>query len=110
MSESFEERRKSHESKWAHDEELRFKVTARRNKLLGQWAGKELGLKGPDMEAYAKEVVQVDLSEPGHHDVFRKIRADFDAKNVSVSDHMIRKKMEDLLSVAGEQVMSETKK
>src|SRR5262249_35092266 len=102
MSGSFDERRKGFESKWAHDEELHFKMTARRNKLLGQWAAQELGLKGKEMEAYAKAVVQVDLSEPGHHDVFRKIRADFDSKNVAVSDHLIRKKMDDLLAVAGE--------
>ena len=110
MSGSFDERRKGFESKWAHDEELRFKVMARRNKLLGQWAAAELGKTGPDMEAYAKTVVQTDLSEPGHHDVFRKIRADFDAKNVAVSDHVIRRKMEDLLALAGEQVMSEVKR
>lgn len=110
MSGSFEERRKGFESKWAHDEEFQFKVTARRNKLLGQWAASELGLKGTETEAYAKAVVQTDLGEPGKHDVFRKIRADFDAKNVAVSDHLIRKKMDDLLAVAGEQVMSEAKK
>lgn len=110
MSGLFDERRKGFESKWAHDEELRFKVTARRNKLLGQWAAQELGFKGQEMEAYAKAIVQTDLGEPGHHDVLRKIKADFDAKNVAVSDHMIRKKMEDLLAIAGEQVLRETKR
>ena len=110
MSGSFDDRRKSFESKWAHDEELRFKVMARRNKLLGQWAAGELGLKGPLMEEYAKSVVQADFQEAGDHDVFKKLRADFDSKNVSQSDHVIRKKMDDLLIVAGEQVLGETKK
>jgi hypothetical protein len=110
MSGSFDDRRKSFEGKWAHDEELRFKVMARRNKLLGQWAGGELGLKGPQMEEYAKAVVQADFQEAGDNDVFRKLRADFDAKKLGHSDHVIRKKMDDLLQLAGEQVMSETKK
>ncbi len=110
MSGGFDDRRKGFESKWAHDEELRFKVMARRNKLLGQWAAGELGLKGPQMEEYAKGVIQADLKEPGDNDVFAKIRADFDAKKVVQSDHMIRRKMEDLLAIAGEQVMSEVKK
>jgi hypothetical protein len=110
MSGSFDERRKNFESKWAHDEELRFKVVARRNKLLGQWAAGELGLKPPQTEVYAKEVVKADLKEPGDNDVFRKIRADFDARKIGHSDHVIRRQMEELLRVAGEQIMSETKK
>jgi len=110
MSGSFDERRKGFESKWAHDEELRFKVMARRDKLLGQWAAAEMGLKGPEMEVYAKKIVATEFGGSGSHDIFKKLRADFDAKKVAISDHLIQKKMDDLLALAGEQVMSETKK
>ena len=77
MDDAFEERKKKHEDKWAHDEELRFKIGARRNKLLGLWAAGELGLTGPAAEDYAKAVVAADLQ--GADAVFRKLRADFDA-------------------------------
>ncbi len=107
---SFEKREKSFESKWAHDEELRFKVMARRNNLLGLWAAGEMGLTGAAADAYAREVVQADFEEAGDEDVFRKIRKDFGAKGVKQSDHMIRRKMEELLSVAAEQIESEIKK
>jgi hypothetical protein len=110
MSGSFDERRKNFEDKWAHDEDLRFKVVARRNKLLGQWAARELGLNAPEFDAYARAVVQADLKEPGEEDVFRKIRADFDAKKIAHSDQIIRRKMEELLATASEQVMQEAAK
>jgi hypothetical protein len=109
MTEGFEDRKKGALAKWAHDEELAFKVMARRNKLLGQWAASELGLGHTESEAYAKAVVVADFEEAGDEDVFRKIRKDFDEKKVSAGDHIIRKKMEDLLHVAGEQVVAEKK-
>jgi hypothetical protein len=109
MANGFEDRKKAAEAKWAHDEAMRFKVMARRNKLLGQWAAGEMGVSGAESEAYAKEVVAADFEEAGDEDVFRKIRKDFDAKKVAASDHAIRKKMEELLTVAGDQVMAETK-
>lgn len=110
MSGAFGDREKALEGKWAHDEELRFKVMARRNRLLGEWAAGEMGLSGPRMEEYAKSIVQTDFGAPGHHDVFQKIRADFDAAKVSQSDHAIRRRMEELLAVAGEQVVAGSKK
>jgi hypothetical protein len=109
MGSGFEDRKKAAEAKWAHDEALRFKVMARRNKLLGQWAAGDMGVSGAESDAYAKEVVAADFEEAGDEDVFRKIRKDFDAKKVATSDHVIRKKMEELLAVAGDQVMAETK-
>ncbi len=109
MSESFDDRRRSFEEKWAHDADLKFRILARRDRLLGEWAAGELGLKGPEMQAYAKEVVKADLSKAGDSDVFHKIRADFDAKKVHHSDHAIHRQMEKLLSLAGEQVMAEKK-
>jgi hypothetical protein len=83
---------------------------ARRNKLLGLWAAGEMGLTGAAADAYAREVVQADFEEAGDEDVFRKIRKDFDAKAIKHSDHVIRRKMEELLTVAAEQVQSEIKK
>jgi hypothetical protein len=109
MADGFEDRKKGSLAKWAHDEALRFKVMARRNKLLGLWAAGEMGIGGVQSEAYAKEVVAADFEEAGDEDVFRKIRKDFDARKVAASDHVIRRKMEELLAVAGDQVMAETK-
>jgi len=104
---SFDKREEAFEKKFAHDEELRFKAEARRNKLLGLWAAEKLGLSGDDAEAYAKEVVRSDFEEPGDEDVFRKIRSDFDAKSVEQSDHQIRRTMDELMTTAVEQIKSQ---
>ena len=101
---SMKDRQDGFERKFAHDEELRFRATARRNKLLGLWAAEKLGKSGDDAEAYAKEVVKSDFEEAGDDDVFRKLRADFDAGGVQQSDHQIRRQMEELLAQAVEQV------
>ena len=101
---TFDRREDSFENKFAHDEELRFKATARRNKLLGLWAAGHLGLSGEDADAYAKEVVKADFEEAGDEDVFRKIRKDFDDKSVEQSDHQIRRTMEELMSEAVRQI------
>ncbi|HEY7766421.1 MAG TPA: DUF1476 domain-containing protein [Aestuariivirgaceae bacterium] len=103
---TFDKRKEGFESKFARDEELRFKATARRNKLFGLWAAEKLGLSGAEAEAYAKTVVSADFTEPGDEDVFRKVRADFDAKKVAQSDHQIRRTMEELMSKAIEQVQN----
>ena len=110
MAGTFEKREKGFESKWAHDEELRFKVFARRNKLLGVWAAGEMGISGPAADAYAKEVVAADFEKPGDDDVFDKVRRDLDAKKIALSDHMLRRKMEELLEEAKRQVETEVKK
>ncbi|MBI3677102.1 MAG: DUF1476 domain-containing protein [Proteobacteria bacterium] len=109
MGGGFDDREKGFENRWAHDEELRFKVIARRNKLLGQWAAREMGLPNTESEAYAKQVVQAEFEEAGDEDVFRKIRKDFDARKVARSDHLIRTKMEEMMRLAGDQVMAEKK-
>jgi hypothetical protein len=106
---TFEERQKGFERKFAHDEELKFKATARRNRLLGLWAAGEMGIAGDDAQAYAREVVKADLAEPGEEDVFRKIRADFDAKGVTQSDHQIRRMMTEMMGQAIAQIESEAK-
>lgn len=101
---TFNKREEGFEAKFAHDETLRFKATARRNKLLGLWAAEKLGLSGADADEYAKSVVKADFEEPGDEDVFRKIRTDFDAKNVDQSDHQIRRTMGELLAEAVQQI------
>jgi hypothetical protein len=101
---TFDDREKGYESKFAHDQQLAFKATVRRNKLLGLWAAELMGLSGDAADAYAKEVVKADFEEVGDEDVFRKIRKDFDAKGVSQSDHQIRRRMDELLAEARDQV------
>ncbi len=107
MNTSFDKRQKGFEAKWAHDEELRFKVFARRNKLLGLWAAKEMGMAADATDGYAREVVKADFEKPGDEDVFEKIRRDFDAKGISVSDHTIRRTMDELLETAKNQIEPE---
>ncbi len=106
---TFEDRQKGFERKFALDEELKFRANARRNKLLGLWAAEKMGISGDEAQDYAKEVVKADLEEPGEEDVFRKIRADFDAKSVEQSDHQIRRAMADLMVEAVTQIETESK-
>jgi len=105
MSDAFKDREKAAEAKWAHDEETRFKVNARRNKLLGLWAADQMGISGPAAEDYAKEVVKADFEEAGEEDVYRKVQKDFEAKGIIRSEHVIRKQMAELLAVAVDQVV-----
>jgi hypothetical protein len=100
---TFDKREEGFEKKFAHDEELKFKASARRNKLLGMWAAEKLGLSGAQADAYAKEIVMSDL-EAGDHDVFKKIRADFDGKNVAVADQDIRRTMDEMMIQAIAQI------
>jgi hypothetical protein len=101
---TFDKREEGFEKKFAHDEELRFKATARRNKLLGLWIAQKLGMSGADADAYAKEVVQSDFEEAGDDDVFRKVRKDLDAKGVSASDQEIKTQMIELMAQAVQQI------
>lgn len=105
---SFDKRQEGFERKFARDQELKFKATARRNKLLGLWAAEKMGMTGDDAEAYAREVVRADFEEPGDEDVFRKIRSDFDARGVDQSDHQIRRTMEELMATAIDQIEAGT--
>ena len=100
------DREKAFENKFAHDEELKFKSMARRNKLLGLWAAELLGKSGDEAEAYAKTVVLADLEEAGDEDVYRKVRADFDAAGIDKSEHQLRSKMLELLGIAVEQIQN----
>jgi hypothetical protein len=101
---SFDERKSAEESHYVHNEELDFKVVARRNKLLGAWAAGLLGLEGNAAAEYAKSVVMADFEEAGNHDVYRKVKSDLEAKGVDVSEHQVRREMESLLETARAQL------
>jgi hypothetical protein len=96
----FDKREEAFELQFAHNEELKFKATARRNKLLGLWAAEKLGLAGAEADSYALAVVMSDFEEPGDHDVLRKIRKDFDAKGIEQSDHQIARHMNEFMAKA----------
>ena len=104
---TFDDRQDKFEKKFAHDEALRFKAEARRNKLLGLWAAGLIGKEGDAADAYAKEVIVADLEEAGDDDVFRKLRADLDAASVKVSDDDLRAQMDQLLADAITQIQNE---
>jgi len=91
---SFDEREKGFEKKFAHDEELQFKVSARRNKYIGEWASKILGYNPDQEKEYILSVIKADFAEAGDEDVFRKVKADL--KDHNISDEDIRKKMDEL--------------
>ncbi|MBI6628408.1 DUF1476 domain-containing protein [Pontibaca salina] len=101
---TFDERKKAFENKYAHDEEMLFKATARRNKLVGLWAAELLGKSDDEAAEYAKEVVRSDFEEAGHEDVVRKVAADLGSK---ADADTIRAKMDELLPVAKAQIMEE---
>lgn len=105
---TFDKREEGFEKQFAHDEELKFKATSRRNKLLGLWAAEKLGLSGADADAYAKEVVMADFDEAGDDDVLRKVRKDFDARGVAQSEQQIRRTMDELMGTAIAQIKAGT--
>ncbi|HEY6256189.1 MAG TPA: DUF1476 domain-containing protein [Xanthobacteraceae bacterium] len=97
---AFDQREKGFENQFAHEEELKFRATARRNSLLGLWAAGKLGLFGQKAEAYAKALVASDVEASGAFDVFGKIRRDFEAKGLHLSDREIRRTMTDFMTQA----------
>ena len=101
---TFDKREEGFEKKFAHDEELKFKAYARRNKLLGLWAAAELGKTGADADAYAKEVVLADFEEAGDGDVIRKVVNDLKSKGVSEDD--VAAKLSELLALAVAQIQA----
>jgi hypothetical protein len=104
---TFDSRKDGFEKKFAHDEELQFKATARRNKLLGQWAAEKMGLSGDTATAYAKEVVAADFEEAGDDDVVRKVLADFKAKGIDQSENQVRRTMDELMAEAIAQIKAQ---
>lgn len=104
---SFDDRAKAFEDKFAHDRELQFKATARRNKLLGIWAAGQIGKSGDELDEYVKSVVISDFAEPGDEDVLRKVYGDFEAAGVSISREELRLQMDRLLQEAMRQLAEE---
>lgn len=100
---TFDKREEGFEKKFAHDEELKFKATARRNKLLGLWAAAELGKTADEAVAYSKEVVAADFDEPGDDDVVRKVVTDLAGK---ATEEQVRAKMQELLAEAVKQIQA----
>ena len=103
----FDSREDSFEKKFAHDETLRFKVTARRNKLLGLWAAEQLGYAGERADAYAKEVVASDFEAPGDDDVLQKVLKDLHEGGISITGAQVRTEMDSLMQTAKKQIMEQ---
>ena len=96
----FEEREKNFEKKFAQDEELRFKLSARTNKYLGEWVSQKLGKNEEEKKSYIQEIIKADMAEAGNEDVFRKIEKDFKTASISIEESEIRDQMEKALSRA----------
>jgi hypothetical protein len=105
--ESFKDRRKDFEKKYEHDEEIKFKAIARRNRLLGEWVAKEIGMDEDNIKEYARQVVMADFAEPGDQDVIRKVMADLTAASSSISEETLKSKMKELLEAAKDQIMDQ---
>lgn len=106
---TFDEREKAYEAKFAHDQELKFRSIARRNKLAGQWAAAKLGLSGAETDEYVKSVIKADFEKPGDDDIVAKLAGDFSAKGIAVPDSEIRAKLIELLGEAIRQIEAEKK-
>ncbi len=107
---TFNDREKAHEAKFEHDEELRFKARARRNKLLGLWAAGQMGKSGADAETYAKTIVMADFEKPGEHDVIHTLVHDLAAAGKPTEEHTVRRQSDRLMEEAMKQIMTEVKK
>jgi hypothetical protein len=106
---TFDEREKGFEAKFKLDQDTKFKITARRNKLLGLWAAGELGIAGAAADAYAREVVAADFEAPGDDDVIAKVAKDLAAKGKAIDAAQVKKEIERLEPVARDQVLTELK-
>lgn len=104
----FKDRQKGEEAKFAMDEQTAFRVAARRNRLLGEWAGEKMGLTAEETDAYKKEVIQADFEEAGDEDVIRKVLGDLTAAGVDIDDAGVRAALEEKAVEAKRQLMSES--
>jgi len=102
-----EDRERAFENKFAHDEDLKFRVTARRNKLLGHWAAEKMNLTAEESEAYGKAVVQADFEEAGDEDVLRKVFGDLTTADIECDEAMVRSAMDELMVEARRQFIEE---
>jgi hypothetical protein len=104
----FRDRERGEEAKFAMDEDMAFRVAARRNRLVGHWAAEKMGLTAEETDAYAKEVIQADFEEAGDGDVIRKILGDLTAAGVDIDEAGVRAALEDKAVEARRQLMSES--
>ncbi len=104
---TFDDRKSAFENKFKHDQELQFKVQNRRNKLLGLWAAEQLGIHGSEAEAYAKQVVMADFEKAGDQDVIDKVLADFKAKSIDMTEHRLRRHLDECAAEARAQIQKE---
>jgi hypothetical protein len=104
----FDDRERAFESKFAHDEEMRFRVTARRNRLLGEWAARQMGLSEVETESYAKDVVRSDFEEAGEHDVIRKVLGDLTSAGVDCDEERVREVLRNKEIDARRQIIEST--
>jgi hypothetical protein len=109
MGGGFDEREKSIEARWAHDEDLRFRAITRRNKLLAGWAAETIGLKGAEADGYVAALLELEVRGARDEDLVRKVHDDFSSRSIAYSEHFIRRKMEELAAEATNQIMTETK-
>lgn len=104
----FDDRQRAFESKFAHDEEMKFRVLARRNRLLGEWAARKMGLSQEETDSYAKDVVRADFEEAGDGDVIRKVLGDLTAAGVETDEAEIRQTLEHKAVEARRQIIQQT--
>ncbi|MGH6890332.1 MAG: DUF1476 domain-containing protein [Rhizomicrobium sp.] len=109
MASAFEDRERNYEAKWAHDEDLRFRAVARRNKLLGLWAAERMGLTGAAAQSYAITLLDLEVRGGRDEDIARKVRDDLAGYRIPMSDHAVHRKMEEFLALAADQLMHESK-
>ena len=102
---AFDERGRAFEAKYHLDEEIAFKVNARRDKLIGLWAAEQLGLSGDEAEAYAKSLVDIDITDPVHKTMFKKLHADLSAKHADISEERVNMKMAKLYEIAYKEIV-----
>lgn len=103
----FDDREKTFEKSFEHDQELQFRVHARRNKMLGLWAASHMGLKGRDADSYARGILEAGIERGNDETVMKKLADDLSAKGVDISQHRLKKKMDELNDIAYRQVMME---
>jgi hypothetical protein len=104
---TFDDRERTEETRYKHNEELAFKARNRGNRMFGLWVAEQLGLSGEAADSYAKDVVVADFESPGDEDIFTKVRADLAAKSIDVSDHLLQKHLLQFRDVAMQQIKTE---
>ena len=105
---TFDDRERAFETKFAHDEEMKFRITARRNRLLGHWAARQMGLSDAEADSYAKDVVRSDFEEAGDHDVVRKVLGDLTAAGIETDEASVQEALRNKEIEARRQIIEST--